>query len=232
MVSRNFIFLLYLLSLVGIAAIGFSFFDQLGCDGQLVNINLQPSSEQEIWGDRTIGQSFVAPWNGLNRVDIFFQTYDRPNTGEVSLRLLELLPNGDNPLQGTEVFSATFQAATVKDQAWQTFNFPAVLSSTGKTYFILLHSPTSKPGNAITVGGFDKDVYPSGSAFLGTDPIPADITFRACFQMSLAEKLHLLAEQVTRHRPAVWGSIIFYLMSLGIYGGLMTGFLRKLHQSL
>ncbi len=232
MSSRSFLVLLFSLSLAGLAVIGFSLVDQLGCQGQLTNINLQPSPEQQIWGDRTIGQSFVAPRDKLNRVDLLFQTYNRKNTGQVNLRLLELPASLDHPLQGAEVFSATFQADSVRDQEWRTFNFPAVSHSSGKNYFILLQSPTSEPGNAITVGGFDKDVYPFGSAFVGGKPIPADITFRACFQMSPAEKLQHLSEQITRHRPALWGSIIFYGVLLGIYGGLLVGFWWRVHRTL
>lgn len=227
-VQRVIIVLLYILGLVGLIAVGISFFDQLGCEGQLLNVSLSPSDQQQVWGQQTIGQSFIAPRSNLNRVDVLLQTYNRQNTRDVTMRLLEIPPNSDNLGDASERFSLSFNAVTVGDQEWHTFSFPAIVDSEGKTFAVILQSPTSEPGNAITVGGIDKDVYPSGSAFLGSAPIPVDIAFRACFQMTATEKLQVLSEQIIRNRPAVWGKITFYLLCVTIYGVLLAGFFWQL----
>lgn len=226
-IQRLIIILLYIFCLVRLIIVGASFFDQLGCEGQFINVNLNPAGQQQIWGDQVIGQSFIAPWPNLNRVDILLQTYGRHNTHYVTMRLLEFSPNSDHLEDALERFKSTFNAATVTDQEWRTFFFPAITNSAGKTFVVVLQSPESEPGNAITVGGIDKDVYP-GSAFLGSTPIPADITFRACFQMTGLEKSHAFFEQITHSRPLLWGNTFFYVLCSGIYSLLLIGFFWRL----
>jgi hypothetical protein len=216
------------LALIGLTAIGSSLFSQLGCEGQMVNISFSPPPDQEIWGERFVAQSFLAPRDDLNSIDLLLQTYRRRNTGEVTFRLLEMPPDLDDPFQGIELYSTTFEALEVSDQSWYRFRFPAISDSAGKTYLLILQSPNSEPGNAITVGGIDHDKYPLGSAFAGPVPIVGDITFRACFQMSVVEKMEFLANQLTRHRPGLWGNPAFYVIILGGYAFLLTGFFWSL----
>jgi len=214
--------------LAGLVTIADSFFSQLACEGQPINNNADPTQAQQIWGERIISQSFVAPRNGLNQIDVFFQTYQRQNTHEVTFRLLEITKGLDNPLHGLERFSAAFNAATVSDQSWRTFTFPFLPDSAGKTYLISFQSPTSTDGNAITVGGIERDSYLLGTAYLGVIPIPADIAFRSCYQMTTFEKLQVLSEQMTRQRPGLWGNFTFYWLILAVYALLLVGLFWKL----
>jgi hypothetical protein len=219
---------LFTLALAGLIAIGVSFFNQLACEGQPINNNVSPTFSQQIMGEQILSQSFVAPRADLNRIDILFQTYQRQNTHDVTLRLLEAPSGADNPLQGVELFKATFNAADARDESWHTFRFAPIPDSAGKTYLITLQSPESVNGNAITVGGIERDVYRPGSAFLGPVPVPADISFRACFQMTIFEKLQVLAEQLTRNRPAVWADPLFYGAALLTYLLLLIGLFWRL----
>lgn len=219
---------LMLLFLTGVIMLGLSSFNQLACEGQPVNNNEAPTGPQQIFGERIIGQSFVAPRDGLNRVDLFLQTYERENSGEVTLRLLALPEQFNNPLEGVELYRTTFDAATVRDQAWRSFKFAPIADSAGQSYLIVLESPNSTDGNAITVGGIERNVYLPGQSYLGPTPVDADIAFRSCYQMTTAEKLRVLAEQITRNRPAVWGNIGFYGLILLIYAILLVGFFWKL----
>jgi hypothetical protein len=170
-----------------------------------------------------IGQSFVAPRDRLNRLDLLLQTYRRPNTHEVTLRLFESAEDAQTPFAGTELFQTSFNAAMVSNEAWRRFDIPEVANSAGKTFLVRLESPASEPGNAITIGGIDKDAYPAGSAYLGPVAVPADIAFRVCFQMSAGEKLQTLGDHLTRHRPGVWGDSTFNLFTFVINGGLVGG---------
>ncbi len=220
--SVTIIFLL--LALTAFGSIFAFWFNQLACEGQPINNNVDPTESQQIRGDQIISQSFVAPRNNLNRVDILFQTYQRQNTHDVTLRLLEAPADSQDPFKGLEKFQTTFNAATISDQSWRTFTFPAISDSGGKTYVIALQSPDSAEGNAITVGGIERDIFQSGDAFLGSVPLRADITFRACFQMTILEKLQILADQITRNRPALWGEAAFYVITIVIYGVCLVGF--------
>jgi hypothetical protein len=221
------VIILGVVTLVGLIAIAVSMIDQVACEGQPINNNTAPTPAQQIFGERVIGQSFVAPRNGLNRIDIFFQTYQRQNTHDVILRLLEIRDIND-PRQTTEMFQTTFNANAVSDQSWQIFKFAPIPDSAGKTYLFTLQSPEAEEGNAITVGGIERNVYLPGSAFLGPVPVQADVTFRSCYQMTKFEKLQVLSEQITRGRPGLWGNAGFYWLSFIGYGLLLLGFFWKL----
>lgn len=223
--------ILSILIVVGLIVITISAFDQIACEGQLINNNVSPTTDQQIQGEQRISQSFVAPHDNLNRVDILFQTYQRQNTHDVTLRLLEVPPNIANPLQGVERFKINFNAGDVSDQMWHTFFFPPIADSSGKTYLISLASPESSDGDAITVGGIERNVYERGSAFLGAVPVPADLTFRACFQMSEVEKLNQLANQLVQSRPSIWGDFLFYGAILLFYFLLMLGLFWQLYRT-
>ena len=205
---------------IGLYIIGVSSLNQLACEGQPINFRLEPTAEQQIWGERFISQSFVAPRNGLGRIDVLFQTYERPNSQDVTLSLLEIQPDGGNPFAGPVVFEQIFNAATLQDRSWRSFEFAPIPDSAGKTYLINIRSPQSAPGDAVTVGGIEWDTYAPGSAFLGPAPARADITFRACFQMTTREKLNVLLGQLTQNRPALWGNAAFYYLSLIMYAVL------------
>ena len=216
------------LGLVGIVAIAASFFDQLACEGQPLNHEFIPFPEQQIWGERVVSQSFVAPRNGLSRISVMFLTYQRRNTQDVTLRLLEIPAEVDNPLLGSEQFRTTFNASRVSDQEWLSFTFPPILDSMGKSYLISLQSLESEPGNALATGGIQKDVYKPGLAYLGYVPLPADLTFQSCYELTVKEKFQVLFEQMTRNRPALAGNINFYLGWLLVYILLLVGFFWRL----
>ncbi len=219
---------LFTLVSIGLFAIGQSFVNQLACEGQPINFRLDPTDEQQIWGDRVLSQEFVAPRHGLNRIDILFQTYQRQNTYDVNLSLLEMSPDVNDLLQGVQIVDFTFNAADVRDRVWRTFTFSSIPDSAGKTYVIRIQSPESVAGDAITVGGIEWDAYAPGSVFLGPVPVRADIAFRSCYQMTTFEKLQVLSQQITQNRPAVWGNAAFYILSLVLYVLLLVGFFWKL----
>jgi hypothetical protein len=228
MMNRPIVIVFFIFVGLGLSLIGASLFNQLACEGQPINNNVSPTQSQQIWGERSISQSFVAPHDNLDRIDILFQTYQRRNTHDVTFRLLEVPADNDNPMAGIELFKTTFNAVTLRDQSWHTFIFPAIAGSAGKTYLINLQSPEATDGNAITVGGIERNAYAAGTAFLGPIPVPADITFRACFQMGAGEKLQVFSEQITRNRPGLWGDIAFYIMTAIAYTILLIGFFWQL----
>ena len=235
-VRKILLFIIFTLSLILLIRIGYLFTHQIACEGQPFNDNLSPTTSQQILGERLIGQSFTSPRDDLNRIDIFFQTYGRQNTSDVYLRLLEIPPDNGNLLQGNEVFSTVFDAATLQDRSWSTFAFSPISGSVGKTYLLTLQSPASKDGNAITVGGIQQNVYMPGFAiayapdlgFSDLTPINGDIMFRACYEMTTFEKLKILAEQITQNRPYLWGNANFYVLSFGVYTLLVVGLFWKL----
>lgn len=227
MLSAKQLFLTGLLvaTFITLIAIGVQFTQQIACEGQLFNDNLPPTPSQQILGRRLIGQAFVSPRNNLNRIDLFLQTYERQNTGDIQLQLVEISESIDNPLGGTKVFETTFDASTVRDRTWHNFTFPGLENSADQHYLIILQSPNSVDGNAITIGGIQQDVYVPGLAFtyapdLGFSeltPVNGDIMFRACYEMTVFEKLQIFSSQITKDRPGVWRDISIYLFLFGCY---------------
>jgi hypothetical protein len=218
---------LCILTLIGFLAILLSSLNQIACEGQPINNNAPPTEQQQILGDHILSQSFVAARDHMDRIDLFLLTYGRKNSHDVNLRLLDVTGD-DSPLQGTEVFHTTFNAATVSDQSWHAFTFTPIPDSAGKTYLISLDSPNSVDGNAITVGGIERNSYLPGTAYSGPAPVVADMAFRSCYQMGIMEKLHVLSAQITRARPGVWHEVRFYGIILLVYFFLLAGFFTKL----
>ena len=212
-----------ILTLAGFLGILIASLNQIACEGQPINNIVPLTRQRQLLGDRIFSQSFVAARNNLNRIDLLLLTYGRKNTHTVNLRLLKVEKN-IHPLQGVEVFHTTFNAATVKDQSWHTFRFPPIPDSAGKSYLISLDSPDSVDGNAITVGGIERDSYLPGTAYLGSGQIVADMAFRSCYQMTTIEKLKVLSTQVTQSRPALWGDLKFYAIIVLVYFVLLIGF--------
>jgi hypothetical protein len=226
-VQKIWVISLIIFLVIGFGAIGRSLFNQLACEGQPINFRITPTAEQQIWGERSVSQSFVAPRNGLNRIDLLLHTYQRQNSRDVSLSLWEL-SSTDNLTQGQKVVDLNFNAATVQDGNWRTFTFAPIAESAGKPYLIVLQSPESTPGDAITVGGIEWDSYAPGAAFLGTTPLRADISFRACYQMGALEKIQVLSQQISRHRPVWWGQPLFYGTLIVVYALLLAGLFWQL----
>ena len=210
--------------------------DQWACEGQPVNDNLPITSSQQIFGERLIGQSFLSTSDNLNRIDLFLQTYSRQNTEDVTVRLLEIPVGTEHPLDGIEVFQTSFNASIVWDKDWHSFDLPKPLNSANKTYLITLQSPESKDGNAITIGGIQQNVYVSGNAYIYAPdlvfsqltPVPADMMFRACYELNTIERLYVLLQQMTTDRPALWGVNSFYLISITVYFVFIAGLLWRL----
>ena len=224
--------IILLLVLVSLSYQGWSLLNQIACEGQPINNNVTATEAQQIFGDRLLAQSFTAPRPDLNRLDIFFQTYGRRNTHDVTLSLYETNDPNTLSLDGPLYFQGTFNATEIWDQSWRSFYFDPLPDSAGKSYLIVLTSPESTDGNAITVGGIERNSYLPGTAFLGPDPVPADITFRSCYQMPVGEKLVVLANQLTHDRAGLWGQPAFYGIMLVLYGLTLIGFLRLLFKQL
>ncbi|GAB4545033.1 MAG: hypothetical protein Kow0063_38950 [Anaerolineae bacterium] len=187
----------------------------LGYEGQLVSaIGLWDDIEAiEVRGETTLGQTFVAPHSGLNRIDVMLFDYGRQNTQPVIFHLRE------SPEAATDLFAQTFSASDVHGLAWHTFVFPPLPESEGKSYFFYLESPTSSPGDAITFGGSLRNLYAKGSAYLNRQAIPeADLAFRTYYaDITAAQKIQMLFARLAAHKPAPWGNPHFYGGLFGVY---------------
>ena len=129
----------------------------------------------EIYGSRTVGQTFVAHENGLSRVDVLLATYARKNTHPVIFHLKE------SPGAADDIATIIFSAARVKDNAFHQFKFAPIPDSKGKSYFFALESPQSVPGDAITIWHEPEDIYDEGAMYVNGQPTNGDLAFRAYY---------------------------------------------------
>jgi hypothetical protein len=204
--------LISILLLGGLITIVIKGLDLLGYEGQLINFYHHPVSDAlEIKGDLAIGQTFLAPVDGLQRIDVVLRTYGRRNTHDVTFYLKQSL---DSP---EVIYQETFDASEIRNNSWRTFEFPPIPDSAGRTFFFYFASPDSVKGDAITVGGALGDLYNGGNAYLGPVPADADMAFRTYYGLSPSEKLAILGERLVENKPSVWSDIRFYLLLAGLY---------------
>ncbi len=185
----------------------------------------------EIWGPWEIGQGFVARYSGLHRIDLLMATYARHNSHDVTFHLVRG--------SGEELFQTSFNAADVQDNAFFSFELPALDSSRGEAFLFYLTSPDSVPtsesgpGDAITVWSTVADSYPEGAKYLNGDFTEGDLTFVAFYRGHAAEVLRRIVQGLAERKPSIWGNaslvstlILLYWTSfclLGLLVAHMTG---------
>jgi hypothetical protein len=135
---------------------------------------------EELIGGTKIIQSFVTDGR-ICGIDLFFGTFMRTNTKEVVVHVRD-------DIEGREdLVTKRISAASIKDNVWERLSFPPVKSEKSNLYYLVIESPQSVPGNAVTLGVSDDNPYPDGNLILyntgnsvgGIDPRPmTDIAFR------------------------------------------------------
>ena len=126
----------------------------------------------EIRGSRTVGQTFVAHEDGLSRIDVLLATYARKNAYPVIFRLKK------SPNVTDDIATITFSAARVKDNAFRQFTFAPIPDSKDKSYFFIIESLESVPGNAITIWHDPGDAYDEGAMYVDGQTMAGDLAFR------------------------------------------------------
>lgn len=149
-----------------------------GCVGYLDLENEQDYFTQpvgEIYGSRSVGQSFVSHYAGLNRVEMLLATYRRRNSGPITFHLKES-PSSDEDLITIEV-----DAAEIEDNAFHRFSFDPLYDSKGRSYFFSIDAPHSAPGNAITIWHSPYDVYSEGRWYIDGQAKEGDLAFKTYY---------------------------------------------------
>jgi len=160
----------------------------------------------QIVNEKTVGQTFLARYNHLHRIDLFMGTYARTNTHEVLFHLKT------DPEASNEIFTLSFNASQVQDAAYRSFTFPPIPNSAGRTFYFYLESPASYKGNAITLWMQAQDLYPQGRMFRNGTPQTADLRFQAFYQASYQDRMVALLDRLVENKPSIWGEKWFYLL--------------------
>lgn len=184
----------------------------------------EPIGEIRQW--QTIGQSFVAEYNGLYRVELSLADYGHRNTGPVLFWLFPFHGSPDILAQGS------FPAEAIRGDVVYGLEFPPQPASAGRAYYLELEAPGASPGNAITAYLRPDGPYTPGSAYWAGQPQPGDLVFSLYYRVSPLERLEIWFEQVTANKPGVWGQTGLYVGSLAAYLGLLAGLAWLLQQAL
>jgi len=172
----------------------------------------------EIYGSITIGQLFTAPYNGLYRIDVLMATYARQNTHDVIFHLRT------SPQEERDLVTITLNAREIEDNQFRSFTFAPLRNSAGESYYFLFDSPDSEPGDAITVWGTIKNLYPEGQPFRNHRARGGDLVFLTYYQPGTLEKVDILLDRLAANKPLFWGDKRFYLLLALLYTVLLSLF--------
>jgi hypothetical protein len=134
----------------------------------------------ELVGERKVGQVFYSQMKEIASIGILMANYlNRKNTEDILFQV-GILPEGEfseiekkAPLRQVIV-----NASQIQDNAWHFFSFPPIKNCQGKTFYFYLSSPTSYPGNAVTIYYSKDDVLEQGFAFIGGEKLKGDLCFQ------------------------------------------------------
>lgn len=132
-----------------------------------------PQHVGELFGQKTIGQLVPVNQDNWRAIEIGLATFSsRNNTQDVILHVRE-------NIEATEdVRSVRASAQDIQDSSYHRFEFEPITDAAGKTFYVFLDSPTSQPGDAITVRFANDDVLP-GEMVKDDQVLPGrDIAYR------------------------------------------------------
>jgi hypothetical protein len=180
----------------------------------------------QLVGGETAGQTFLARYNHLYRIDLFMSTYARPNTQPIVFHLKKA------PDAPDEIFQLSFNAGEVKDYAYHSFTFPPVPDSAGQTYYFYLESPSSVEGDALSIWLQPHDLYPQGTMFRNGVPAIGDLRFQAYYQGSYKDKVAALLDRLVANKPSIWGEKWLYILLGTATAGMTIYFLFQTARTL
>jgi hypothetical protein len=161
----------------------------------------------ELLASGRLGQTFVAEYPGLSRVEVVLATLGRDNTGPVVFHLQ------DAPAASRDIITLTIDAGQAAD-AYHAFEFSPIGDSAGRAFYFFLEAPKAEPGNAIGVWGATEDVYPDGEAVMRgvEDHGVRELQFRLGYDAPLMGKVGIFMDRLTANKPSLWGNVWLYVL--------------------
>lgn len=157
-----------------------------------------------ITGSAAVGQTIVAPFDGLNRVDVYLRPGERANTTGVTLHVR----NG--PDATGDLRTVTVTADAITEAGWYAFQFPPIADSGGKRYYLLFASPASNAGTAPDIAGTRQNRYRDGVLYLNGAPATSGLAFQLYSQPDLFQWLAGLGRLLAQDKPGLGGAPAFY----------------------
>ncbi len=175
----------------------------------------------------SLGQTFVASRNGINRVDVTLAVERPVDQGDISFQIMEV------PWKQTREMNrplATLPTGNVGDfrpgtvmARWYSFQFQPIPDSAGKQLFFSLESKDLPAANSVNLLMFFHNEYPLGEAYINGTPTNAYIVFRAYAAGHLVDLIGEVAGNLTNGRPGLLGSSLTYIWLGLVYMLLAAG---------
>ena len=133
----------------------------------------------EILAGESLGQTFIARYDGLSGVEVHIATLGLEANPTRSTLVMHLR---DGPASSTDLATATIPPSQALDpDPWYTFSFSPIADSRDRSYFLLVESPDGAPGKGLTLLWFQPaprgDPYADGAAYKNGQPTRGDLGF-------------------------------------------------------
>jgi hypothetical protein len=170
----------------------------------------------EVAGDARVGQRFIAPLPGLDRIDLWLARSSATDSNGVFFHLM----SGD--AAAGDLWSAAIDSDDIHDGTPYRFEFPRIPDSEGRSFSFYLESPESRSGDAIAVRYDSQAMLEGASAFVDNLPLDGNLRFQTFYQVGPLAKLDLLLDSLAEGKPYLLGTKGFYI-GLGIVYALILG---------
>lgn len=132
----------------------------------------------EIYGDTTVGETFVATYSNLDEIDLLIGTYARQNHGKMIFHLRE-------NISAQDITTVTFDTDHLIDNQYYAIKFPPIPNSAGQKYYFYLESPDSAPGNALAIYHSTLNAYIRGDEYIDNKQTGGDLAFKTFYKPDL-----------------------------------------------
>jgi len=181
-----------------------------------VTPNTNPSFN--VCGEGKFGQTFVAPKNGVARIDVMLGTHGRKNDKDVIFELREIQP--DNKLIARTIFNAS----SVKNNLYHPFVFKPAKNSQRRTYYFLFCSPESTPENSICIWMNNRNIYKKGDFLFNHHPERGDLIFRVYSKRPIFTEFR----RIVRNYSGIFGNVAFLLVVIAFFEAVQILMFSKL----
>ncbi|MGA7730119.1 MAG: DUF2142 domain-containing protein [Chloroflexia bacterium] len=180
------------------------------------NINGVPG---ELLAGESLGQSFVARYDGLAGVEVRIATYGHATDTARSTLVLRLRASPDSH---EDIATVTLPPDfALKANDWYLFRFAPIANSRGKPYFLLVEAPNGAPGTSMSLFWFQPpttgDPYGEGSAYRNGQITRGDLAFGLQYAAPPLQVWgSMLSEAGESTSPIlVWGLLV--IAAIGIF---------------
>ena len=167
-----------------------------------------PTASVELTDTATIGQVFIAEYDGLCSVAVKLENPAEHNDEVLTFHLQE------SPSGGYQYAVLDMDTSEIDGGSNLTFEFPSIRHSANESFYFILEMSPGVPEGSLSVMGSAEDTYPHGEAVLEGFEVNLavrDLAFRIGYDPPLIKKVEMLLDRIVANKPSIWGDKSFYI---------------------